>query len=80
MKFDTDPSPQRVAVIAVLLFLEELLDGFILSLQKGQLPTEVEIALTICFGLMKLVTFLSAFMRTGEIPKEVEDHGKEESS
>ena len=62
LKFNLDPTPQKAAIIAVLLFLEALLIPLQIHLQTtSELPTVVQFITWITIGLIQLVTYLLVF-------------------
>jgi len=66
-KFDLDPTLPKVAVIAILLFIEALLIPSYSVLQSGRMPTQIE-WLTFIFGaLLQLVTYLMVFIKKEEM-------------
>lgn len=69
MKFDLDPTPQRVVCIAILEFLAAVITGILLILQSGNMPTDVQMLIIVLAALLQLVLFLLAFVK-GEDVKE----------
>ena len=72
LDFNTDPSTARVAAIAILLFFEALIPAVLTIPSEGEMPTDVQWLTIILIAALQLVTFLSTFLRTGEIPTEAE--------
>jgi len=66
MRFDPNPSYERVVAIGLLLFLEAVLLNLVAVLQAGRWPTPVEMALFISLGLVQLVTYFLGFLRREE--------------
>lgn len=74
LRFDLDPSLPKVVAIAILLCIETCLGLVISHVSAGEMPTEIEWLTIVCVALLQLATFLSAFLRTGEMPeKEVKE-------
>jgi len=71
MKFDLDPTPQRVIVIAVLEFLAALIMGIYLILQTGAMPSEIQTLTIILGAALQLVLFLLAFVKGEELEEGV---------
>lgn len=67
MKFDLDPTVPRVVIVGVLIFLEALLIPAYTVLQQGRMPTEIEWTMFIFGAMIQLVTFLMAFIKSGEV-------------
>lgn len=72
MRLDTDPTWERIVIIGVLQFLITIIGGLLIILQSGDMPSEIQLYIIILTAALELVTLLSAFIKTGEIPKEVE--------
>lgn len=72
MRFDLDPTPQRVLTIAVLEFLAALLGGIYLILQTGQMPSNFQLLTVFIVALLQLVLFLLAFVKGEELNYEEE--------
>lgn len=70
MRIDLDPTPQRAVLIGVLLFLESFIGGLLTLLQNTEDPTMVQICIVLLVACLQLVTFLSAFLRTGDLPED----------
>ena len=66
MKFDLDPTPQRVALIGVCLFIEALLTGILVIAIEGELPSVVQWVVILCMAGMAIVTHFLAFLRSEE--------------
>jgi len=66
MRFDLNPSWERVVAIGVLLFLEAVLINMLTVLQAGRWPTSVEVATFVTVGLIQLVTYWLGFLRKEE--------------
>ena len=66
LKFDLDPTLPKVAVIGVLMFLEALLIPIYAVLQGGNYPTAIEFCTYLIAAILILITYLLAFVKTGE--------------
>lgn len=73
MRIDLDPTPERAVLIGVLLFLESLIGGLLTLLQNTSDPTLNQLLIVILVACLQLVTFLSAFLRTGDLPEASEE-------
>ena len=66
MKVDFDPTPRKVLLIALLLFLESLLGAVIIQAQEGNFPTPLQWMVIVCVAGIQLVTYLLEFLRSEE--------------
>lgn len=69
LKFELDPTLPRVLVIGILMFFEALLIPIYAKLQSGAYPTELEFVTYLVAAVLILITYLLAFVKTGEPPK-----------
>ena len=65
LRFDLDPTPSRVAIIGILMFLEALLMPIYARLQAGSYPTALELCMYFVAAILILITYLLAFFKTG---------------
>jgi len=63
LKWNLDPTLQRVAFVALLLMLELILVKLLEILSSGRQPTIIEIEYISALGLLQLVTYILAFVR-----------------
>ena len=66
LRFDLDPTLGKVAVIGLLMFLESLLVPTYAKLQGGSFPTPIEFCTYLIAAVLVLITYLLAFVKTGE--------------
>jgi len=66
LKFNTDPTYQRVLLIAFLLMLELILVKLIEILATNRQPTLIEVEYLLALGLLQLVTYILTFLKKTE--------------
>ena len=69
VKFDLDPTPRKVLLIALLSFIEILLGGILTQLATGQMPTKIQWMIIFCTAGLQLVIYLSEFLKAEEETK-----------
>ena len=65
LKFDLDPTPSKVTIIAILLFTESVCMPIYSKLQQGSFPTVIELCTSIVGAVIVVATYLMAFVKTG---------------
>ena len=68
-KVDFDPTPRKVLLIALLLFIESLLGAIVIQAQEGSFPTPIQWMVIVCVAGLQLVTYLLEFLRSEEETK-----------
>jgi len=63
IELNTNVSFYRVVVIAILMMAELMLMKFIEILSQNRMPTMTEVLLTMCLGLLLLVTYIMTFLK-----------------
>jgi len=66
IELNTNVSFFRVVVIAILMMAELMLMKFIEILSQNRMPTMIEVLLTMCLGLLLLVTYIMTFLKKEE--------------
>lgn len=66
LKFNADPTYQRVLLIAFLLMLELILVKLIEILATNRQPTLIEVEYLLALGLLQLVTYILTFLKKTE--------------
>lgn len=67
MRFDTDPSFQRIIITGFLLFLQCLLGLVVVQLEEGELPTDIQWFTMLCIASLLLVTYLIEFLKGEDV-------------
>jgi len=66
IQLNTNVSLVRVVLIALLMMAELILVKLIEILSQNRMPTIVELTLTLCLGLLLLVTYVMTFLKKEE--------------
>jgi len=66
IKLNTNVKLVRVITIAFLMMAELILVKFIEILSQNRMPTLQEFTLTLCLGLLLLVTYIMTFLKKEE--------------
>lgn len=76
IRFDLDPTLNKALVIGILLFAEAFLVPLYAHLQTLEYPGVMDLVTWIVSATIIEITYMMAFVRTGEMPesKEVVTH------
>lgn len=77
IRFDLDPTLNKAIVIGLLLFAEAFLVPLYAHLQTMSYPNTMDLITWVVSATIIEITYMMAFVRTGEIPetpKEVVEH------
>ena len=66
IQLNTNVSLVRVVLVALLMMCELILVKLIEILSQNRMPTIVELTLTLCLGLLLLVTYIMTFLKKEE--------------
>jgi len=66
IELNTDVKLVRVVIIALLMMCELILMKLIEIFAQNRIPTTIEFLLTLCTGLLLLVTYILTFLKKEE--------------
>jgi len=66
VKWNLDPTLLRVVTVAVLMMLIHVFTKLIEILSTGRQPSEIELELFICEGVLILIVYILAFLQRAE--------------
>ena len=70
MRINTDPTMQRIVIIAIIEFLIAILLPLQVLLQGGHAPTTLQVATIIVGAAITLLTYFATFLKTSEAEPE----------
>lgn len=66
LSFNTDPTLQRVILIAFLLMLEAICIGLMTIFSQNRMPTDIELYGIVTTAVLQLITYILTFLKKEE--------------